>query len=96
MSSRLPQETGPDLYAQFVGHDADNAAFFVRAERDGHYRFDLPGYVVGRARALDLACCENLGLDTAGDPDRFFSYRRGMLSGDADYGRQLAAIVLAD
>ena len=33
--------------------------------------------------------------DTVADPERFFSYRRACLAGESDYGRALAAIVLA-
>ena len=35
-------------------------------------------------------------LDTYADPDRFYSYRRATHRGEADYGRQLSAIALAD
>ncbi|MCW5699845.1 MAG: laccase domain-containing protein, partial [Rhodospirillales bacterium] len=74
--------------------DAGNRAYFVPSERDGHHRFDLPGYVTGRLRGLDIAAVDDLPLDTCADADRFFSYRRTTHDGGGDYGRLLSAIAV--
>ena len=39
---------------------------------------------------------EDLALCTYADPGRFFSYRRTTHHGEADYGRHINAIALAD
>ena len=33
-------------------------------------------------------------LDTYGDPERFYSYRRATHRGEADYGRQISMVSL--
>ncbi|WP_341894199.1 peptidoglycan editing factor PgeF [Ferrovibrio terrae] len=78
---------------EFLIADAGNAAFFAIGRRDGHWQFDLPGYLLQRLQRGGIAA-ENLALDTCSDPDRFFSYRRMTLAKEADYGRQISAIVL--
>ncbi|MDB3954160.1 polyphenol oxidase, partial [Alphaproteobacteria bacterium] len=35
-----------------------------------------------------------LGRDTCAEEDNFFSYRRGTLRGEKDYGRLLSAIMI--
>ena len=87
-------EVGPEFPAPFLAEDAANAAFFIPAERAGHHRFDLPGYVARRLARLGLGEVGRSGGDTAAEPDRFFSYRRSRLLGEGDYGRALSAICL--
>jgi YfiH family protein len=78
---------------EFLADADSNAAFFKNGRRTGHWQFDLPGYLMQRLDRAGIAT-ENLGLDTCSDPDRFFSYRRMTLAGEADYGRQVSAIAL--
>ena len=77
--------------------DADpaNGDFFVASSSDGHFMFDLPGYVAGKLDALGIAF-ETTGEDSCSDEARFFSYRRATNRGEEDYGRGLSAILLAD
>ncbi|HZD89304.1 MAG TPA: laccase domain-containing protein, partial [Pseudolabrys sp.] len=55
----------------------------------------LPGYIGARARDAGVGDFEDLGLCTFSDPERFYSYRRKTLQGEADYGRHINAIALA-
>jgi polyphenol oxidase len=75
----------------FEEADRANERFFS-AGRAGHLFFDLEAYVAARLAAAGIARVETLGLDTLADPDRFFSYRRATLAGEADYGRQISLI----
>ncbi len=88
-------EVGPEFHARFVAADPDNDRFFVPADRDGHRRFDLPGYALKRAKLGGVGDPAWTGHDTCALEDRFFSYRRGVLRGEPDYGRQIATIGLA-
>jgi YfiH family protein len=92
---QVSYEVGPEFPPRFAAIDPDSGAFFVPAARAGHFRFDLGGYIEHRLRRLGLAAIERAPHDTVVDPGRFFSYRRACLAGEADYGRALAAIVLA-
>jgi hypothetical protein len=88
-------EVGPEFPGRFAATDPNSGRFFVPAARDGHFRFDLPGYIAHRLVRLGLGLVECAPCDTAADADRFFSYRRACLAGERDYGRALAAIALA-
>ena len=87
-------EVGAEFRDRFIAAAPDNAGFFAAAARDGHFRFDLPGYIAARLGRLGLAAVEQTDQDTAADESRFFSYRRACLNGERDYGRGLAAIAL--
>jgi len=88
-------EVGPEFMQRFLGVDLNNARHFRPSARDGHARFDLPGYVAGRLERLGLASVTGLGLDTYTDEDRFFSFRRSTHRSETDYGRMISAITLA-
>ncbi|HWD59272.1 MAG TPA: peptidoglycan editing factor PgeF [Stellaceae bacterium] len=88
-------EVGPEFPGRFAETDPASGAFFVPAARDGHFRFDLPGYIAHRLGRLGLAAIADAARDTVADPARFFSYRRSCLTGERDYGRALAAIALS-
>lgn len=87
-------EVGAEFRAAFVDGDPATADLFITGARDGHFQFDLPGYVAQRLTGLGLAMVEVVPHDTCADPDRFFSYRRSTRHEEADYGRGLSAIVL--
>jgi YfiH family protein len=87
-------EVGPEFPAAFLADDPDNHFFFAPANREGHFYFDLPGYIARRLAKLsviDVACTP---CDTFREENRFFSYRRSVLKGEKDYGRSLSVIVL--
>jgi YfiH family protein len=88
-------EVGPELKQRFVDADPANARFFMPATRPQHYLFDLPGFIIARLTGTGVAA-QSIGLCTYADADRFFSYRRGTHHGEADYGRLLSAITIAD
>jgi hypothetical protein len=79
--------------SRFLEDDPDNQRFFVAADF-GKPHFDLEAYVVHRLILAGIGEIEALNLDTYGDSDRFYSYRRATHRGEADYGRQLSAIAL--
>ncbi|MCB2059347.1 MAG: peptidoglycan editing factor PgeF [Novosphingobium sp.] len=73
--------------------DSANARFFGPG-RQGHWQFDLEGYVALRLQSAGLGRVEQLGLDTYADAARFFSFRRATHLGEASYGRQISLIGL--
>jgi YfiH family protein len=88
-------EVDEGFRARFLADDPANARFFAEGPA-GKPHFDLPRYVVHRLLAAGIGEVEALHLDTYVDADRFYSYRRASHRGEADYGRQLSAIALAD
>jgi polyphenol oxidase len=88
-------EVGEALRERFLQADAHNAAYFQPAQRAGHFMFDLSKYVAQRVEAAGVPLVERLDADTYTREQQFFSYRRATHRGEADYGRQVSAIVLA-
>jgi polyphenol oxidase len=79
--------------ARFIDADGDNVRFFVTGPA-GKPHFNLEDYVVHRLIAAGIGEVEALNLDTYGDSERFFSFRRATHRGEVDYGRQLSAIAI--
>jgi polyphenol oxidase len=89
-------EVGPDLIARFASEDSASKRFFRPAARDGHAHFDLGGYIAARLGRAGIRQIEDLGLCTYAEPARFFSFRRTTHRAEADYGRHVNAIALAN
>ena len=89
-------EVGPEFVERFLAADPTNARFFAPSEREGHAMFDLPAYIAERVQRAGIDNFEDLGLCTYADPERVYSYRRMTRLGEADYGRHINAIALAE
>jgi len=87
-------EVGPEFPAPFLEESAENRDFFAPARKEGHFLFDLGGYVAQRLALYGVEMVQRCPNDTVAEEDRFFSYRRACLRGEKDYGRGLSAIVL--
>ena len=89
-------EVGLEFLQAFTAKAADNARFFRPAAHADKRLFDLPGFVLERLRAAGVGEAEWIGADTYAEPERFFSNRRALHQGEADYGRLLSAVMLED
>ncbi|SDE57679.1 peptidoglycan editing factor PgeF [Rhodospira trueperi] len=87
-------EVGPEFPAPFLEQDETNGAFFTAARRDGHFLFDLPGFVAKQLSRAGVRDIMPTPCDTCREEARFFSHRRATLRSEGDYGRQLSAIAL--
>ncbi len=87
-------EVGPEFPAPFLAQSEDNGDFFYPSRREGHFMFDLKGYIGRRLGRVGVGRVQILPCDTCAEEDRFFSYRRSCLRGESDYGRNLSAIYL--
>ncbi len=91
--SQASYQVDETFRGRFLGLDPASDRFFARGPA-GRPHFDLEAYVEARLIAAGIASVEALGLDTYGDADRFYSYRRSTHRGEGDYGRQIAMIGL--
>ena len=89
-------EVGPEFVARFVERDPALARYFTAPKANGHSHFDLPAFSADALRAAHVGTVIVQGSDTCAADGAFFSYRRSVLRGEPDYGRQLSAISLAD
>jgi len=91
--SQQAYEVGEEFLESFLAEDSSFARFFANGV-DGKYQFDLIGFGLSRLRAAGVADASSLGHCTYGDPLRFYSYRRSVHEGRADYGRLISVICL--
>lgn len=89
-------EVGPEFVARFTATNPDHAGFFAPSKRAGHSMFDLPAFIAVRVRQAGVGSFEDLGRCTYAEPDCFYSYRRMTRLGEADYGRHVSGIALAE
>ncbi|MHA1599895.1 MAG: peptidoglycan editing factor PgeF [Alphaproteobacteria bacterium] len=87
-------EVGPEFPQPFLAQSETNQDFFNPSVRDGHFMFDLKGYVARRLAGAGIKNVQVLPCDTCAEDARFFSYRRSCQRGEPDYGRGLSVICL--
>ena len=92
--ARASYEVGTTYSDPFTAVDPGFAAFFTPG-KSGHLHFDLEGFVAARLADAGLTLIEAAGRDTYANAGDWFSYRRSVHAGEADYGRNLALIALA-
>jgi len=88
-------EVGPEFEAQFIARDPDNQRFFTRPSPDARPHFNLPGFCSAALDRSGISIIEELGRCTYANDSLFFSFRRKTHRAEADYGRQISAIVVA-
>ena len=85
-------EVGAEFRDTFLKENGENARYFIPAEREAHFLFDLTGFVRRRLADAGIAQIDDLQLCTYEDPQRFFSFRRTTHRKEPDYGRQISVI----
>ncbi|WP_420429681.1 peptidoglycan editing factor PgeF [Kordiimonas sp.] len=86
-------EVGTEFYNRFVSESAGFSVFFKQGKDTAHYQFNLPRFVRNQLEAEDICGIWDAAIDTYASPAHF-SYRRTTHRQEADYGRQLSAIML--
>jgi YfiH family protein len=93
--NQVSYEVGPDFEAVLLKSCADNEMFLSRENPHGKAHFDLPGFVAKQLEKCGLGEVERQCPCTYLNESLFFSYRRSQHRSEADYGRQISAIVVA-
>jgi polyphenol oxidase len=88
-------EVGPEFEAEVVALDPAYARYFSCPAPGARAHFDLPGFVAGQLTAGGVGSIELATACTRANESKFFSYRRSQALKEADYGRQISAIVVA-
>ena len=91
--TQVNYEVGTDMRDAVLKETPDAGRFFAPGIADDKTQFDLPGFILARFAAAGVAG-SFVGRCTYGEEDLFFSFRRATHRGEADYGRQLAAIAI--
>lgn len=87
-------EVGPEFKQRFLEASPENHHFFNQLDGHERPRFDFPRFVLSRLNGLRLKSVESQSRCTYSDDHHLFSYRRTTHHREADYGRQISAIVL--
>ncbi len=87
-------EVDLEFMDRFLDENELNNRFFFDSDKPDHFLFELPGYVRDKLRKMELAEVTVSPADTCADEERFFSYRRCVLKGEPDGGRQISTIML--
>lgn len=87
-------EVGADLRDGVLVRDQGHDRFFAPGCRGRRWQFDLAGYCADLLAAAGVRTVSVLGIDTAADEQRFFSYRRQTLAGGGPIGHQISIIAL--
>ena len=87
-------EVGLEYLDRFVAEDWASARFFRPGASADKRLFDLPAYVLERLARAGVRNAEWTGHDTCAQEALFFSNRRAVKRGEADYGRLISAIAL--
>ena len=87
-------EVGSEFRDRFLEAGSGNQRYFIPSDRAAHFRFDLPAYATDRLTKAGIGDIADLGICTYPAENGFFSFRRTTHRGEADYGRQISAIVL--
>jgi purine-nucleoside/S-methyl-5'-thioadenosine phosphorylase / adenosine deaminase len=87
-------EVAADMREAVLAHDPAHASFFSPGSLDIRWQFDLAGYCCARLASAGIHSVAVLGIDTAADEERFFSYRRQTLAGGGPIGHQISIISL--
>ncbi|GAB4262395.1 MAG: peptidoglycan editing factor PgeF [Pararhodobacter sp.] len=91
--SQAAYEVGPEFLDRFSAEDPEAEWYFANGTGD-RYLFDLPGYGLRRLREAGVGQAEWTRHCTYAQPDLFYSYRRSVHAGEADYGRLISVIRL--
>lgn len=86
-------EVQPDFREKFIRQRGANEKYF-RAGKNAAYHFSLEGFCLDHLKEAGLVKISALSLDTYSNQDEFFSFRRTTHRQEADYGRQISAIVM--
>jgi len=87
-------EVGGEFMASLLAQAPDNEALFHTPLGKTRVHFDLPGFVRRRLSEAGIEHVADIALCTYQNESLLFSYRRSQHQKEADYGRQISAILL--
>jgi purine-nucleoside/S-methyl-5'-thioadenosine phosphorylase / adenosine deaminase len=93
--SQANYEVGEDFQERFVTRNAKFARFFQKPASAARPHFDLSGFIMADLATRELASVASEARCTYANESNFFSFRRATHRSEADYGREISAILVA-
>ena len=87
-------EVGSEFVQCFIEMNSKHSRFFKSTSNKEKYKFDLRLYIHEKLKDLGIQNIHIVKHDTMTNRPLFFSYRRSIISGEHDYGRQISVIAL--
>lgn len=81
-----------EVSQEFYENLRNEPSFFKPGHRSQHWQFDLPGFVMKQLSVAGISQIVPSLANTYGDADRFFSFRRKTILGEANFGCALSGI----
>ena len=81
-----------EVSQEFYENLSNELSFFKPGHRPLHWQFDLPGFVMKQLSLAGISQIMPALANTYGDADRFFSFRRKTILGEANFGCSLSGI----
>lgn len=81
-----------EVSQEFYDNLATVPFLFKPANRPHHWQFDLPGFVTHRLAEAGIQSIAPSPANTYADANRFFSFRRKTILGEANFGNSLSGI----
>ena len=91
--SQKHYQVSQEFLEDFLSDTPDNMRFFTHSLDAEKYQFDLPSFCLSKLRAAHIDALWT-GHCTYQDATQFYSYRRTTHQKEADYGRQISAIIM--
>jgi YfiH family protein len=93
--SKRAYEVGPEFRDAFLAESAVNDKYFECTQEGGRPHFDLASFICDKLATRGVGYIEDSGLCTYENESILFSHRRSVHRREADYGRQISAILLS-
>lgn len=94
--SQTNYEVGPEYAARFTDTNTEYAQFFTPSTKANHFMFDLPGFAASQLSTRGVKSIRRVEACVYAQANDYFSYRRTTHRKEADYGRNISAILLRD
>jgi polyphenol oxidase len=92
--SKRAYEVGPEFRESFLAEADSNGKYFEPLQKGERPHFDLPAFVRDKLTGRGVGHVEDSALCTYENESILFSHRRSVHRREADYGRQISAILL--
>lgn len=87
-------EVSQEFFDSFIAQSDANHLFFKSSKNEGHYMFDLPGYVIHRLMNCGVSEIGNVHMDTYTNEMDYNSYRRATHTNGEKGLRQTSVIYI--
>jgi hypothetical protein len=87
-------EVDENYYQNFTSDDPACKDFFIKSKKDGHYMFDLSGYVARKIEQENIKIFIHSKDDTCALPEKYPSYRRATLNPNEPYNSNILSTII--